>query len=97
MVGKNFKRCDFSKRTLYRRIKKFKNLLNPDRGSYSVGNGKFYFVRFWSHLCIIIQGDSDVFSIKQNLNSLHQGEHRFSHAFFTKVFHFRDNRKNVQF
>ena len=54
MAGKNFKRCDFSKRTLYRRIKKFKNLLNPDRGSYSVGNGKFYFVRFWSHLCIII-------------------------------------------
>ena len=47
-------------------------------------------------LCYI-QGDSDVFSIKQNLNSLHQGEHRFSHAFFTKVPHFRDNRKNVQF
>ena len=44
-----------------------------------------------------IQGDSDVFSIKQNLNSLHQGEHRFSHAFFTKVLHFRDNHKNVQF
>ena len=44
-----------------------------------------------------IQGDSDVFSIKQNLSSLHQGEHRFSHAFFTKVLHFRDNRKNVQF
>ena len=44
-----------------------------------------------------IQGDSDVFSIKQNLNSLHQGKHRFSHAFFTKVLHFRDNRKNVQF
>ena len=44
-----------------------------------------------------IQGDSDVFSIKQNLNSLHQGEHRFSHAFFTKVLNFRDNRKNVQF
>ena len=30
-----------------------------------------------------IQGDSDVFSIKQNLNCLQQGEHRFSHAFFT--------------
>ena len=44
-----------------------------------------------------IQSDSDVFSIKQNLNSLHQGEHRFSHAFFTKVLNFRDNRKNVQF
>ena len=46
---------------------------------------------------LFIQGDSDVFSIKQNLNSLHQGEHRFSQAFFTKVPHFRDNRKNVQF
>ena len=42
------------------------------------------------------QGDSDVFSINQNLDSLHQGNHRFSHAFFTKVLHFRDNRKNVQ-
>ena len=52
-----------------------------------------YLLNFNSH----IQGDSDVFSIKQNLNSLHQGEHRFSHAFFTKVPHFRDNRKNVQF
>ena len=40
----------------------------------------------------VIQGDSDVFSIKQNLSSLHQAEHRFSHAFFTKVLHFRDNR-----
>ena len=49
------------------------------------------------HPVYTIQGDSDVFSIKQNLNSLHQGEHRFSHAFFTKVLHFRDNRKNVQF
>ena len=45
----------------------------------------------------VIQGDSDVFSIKRNLNSLYQGERRFSHAFFTKVLHFRDNRKNVQF
>ena len=45
---------------------------------------------------LIIQGDSDVFSIKQNLNSLHQGKHRFSHAFFTKVLNFRDNRKNIQ-
>ena len=44
-----------------------------------------------------IQGDSDVFSIKQNLNSLQQGDDRFSHAFFTKVLDFRDNRKNVQF
>ena len=44
-----------------------------------------------------IQGDSDVFSINQNLNSLHQGEHRFPCASFTKVLHFRDNRKNVQF
>ena len=44
-----------------------------------------------------IQGDLDVFSINQNLNSLHQGDHRFSHAFFTKVLHFRDNRKCVQF
>ena len=44
-----------------------------------------------------IQGDSDVISIKQNLNSSHQGEHRSSHAFFTKVLYFRDNRKNVQF
>ena len=44
-----------------------------------------------------IQGDSDVFRIKQNLNSFHRGEHRFSHPFFTKVLHFRDNRKNVQF
>ena len=25
-----------------------------------------------------IQGDLDVVSIKQNLNSLHQGDHRFS-------------------
>ena len=44
-----------------------------------------------------IQGDSVVFSINQNLNSLHQVEHRFSRAFYTKVLHFRDNRKNVQF
>ena len=29
-----------------------------------------------------IQSDSDVFNIKQNLNRLHQGEHRFSYAFF---------------
>ena len=29
-----------------------------------------------------IEGDWDVFSINQNLNSLHQGDHRFSHAFF---------------
>ena len=49
------------------------------------------------HPVYTIQGDSDVFSIKQNLNSLHQGDHHFSHAFFTKVLHFRDNRKNVQF
>ena len=45
----------------------------------------------------VIQGDSNVFSIKQNLNSLHQAEHRFSHAFVTEMLHFRDNRKNVQF
>ena len=45
----------------------------------------------------VIQSDSDVFSIKQNLNSLHQGDHRFPHACFTKVLHFRDNHKNVQF
>ena len=44
-----------------------------------------------------IQGDSDVFSINKNLNSLQQGDHLFSQAFFTKVLHFRDNRKNVQF
>ena len=44
-----------------------------------------------------IHGDSDVFSIKQNLNSLHQEEHRFSNAFFIKVLHFRDNLKNLQF
>ena len=43
------------------------------------------------------QGDSDVFSINKNLNSLQQGDHLFSQAFFTKVLHFRDNRKNVQF
>ena len=49
------------------------------------------------YLNLNIQGDSDVFSINQNLNSLHQGKHRFSHAFFTKVLNFRDNRKNVQF
>ena len=55
------------------------------------------FERQFSQMKWGIQGDSDVFSIKQNLNSLHQGEHRFSHAFFTKVFHFRNNRKNVQF
>ena len=36
-------------------------------------------------------------NVVKNLNSLHRGEHRFSHAFFTKVLHFRDNRKNVQF
>ena len=46
---------------------------------------------------LYIQGDSNVFSIKQNLNSLQQGKHRFSHAFFNKVHQFRDNRKNVQF
>ena len=46
---------------------------------------------------LLIQGDSDGFIIKQNLNSLHQGDHRFSHAFFIKVLHFRDNHKNVQF
>ena len=46
---------------------------------------------------LIILVKNLIFSINQNLNSLHQGDHRFSHAFFTKVFHFQDNRKNVQF
>ena len=33
-------------------------------------------------LQVNIQGDPDVFNIKQNLTSLHQGENRFPHAFF---------------
>ena len=52
---------------------------------------------YYEYLISFIKGDSDVFSIKQNLNGLHRGKHRFSRAFFTKVLHFRDNRKNVQF
>ena len=63
----------------------------------TVGNVKCGFFGLFTWFTSVIQRDSDVFSINQNLKSLHQGEHRFSHAFFTKVLNFRDNRVNVQF
>ena len=48
--------------------------------------------RYTGDFYVFIQGDSDVFSIKQNLNLV-----SLMHAFFTKVLHFRDNRKNLHF